>query len=144
MNSRQILQNIKNIDDYIKTLEQDLKDRHSLLCSVSALKYDVDKIDKSKGNYSEDKIIEYMTLYDNLQKEILKLVREKERLAEEINKIENVTHRQILYDRYVNCRSIKEICKLHNYSRRSVFRLLRDAIKELEKCSQNFNNYDVS
>lgn len=91
------------------------------MINVKSIPYD----DSSVGSYTEPKTNnDYIMMKD-------KYLKEMSSIRASVESIENMTLRDVLFYRYIECLEIYDIADIMDCSNTSVFAYLRDAIKEL-------------
>lgn len=91
------------------------------MLNVKSIRYD----DSPSGSYSEPKTNnDYIMMKD-------KYLKEMSSIRASVESIEDMTLRDVLFYRYIECLEIYDIANIMDCSNTSVFAYLRDAIKEL-------------
>lgn len=91
------------------------------MINVKSIRYD----DSPNGSYSEPKTQnDYIMMKD-------KYLKEMSSIRASVESIEDMTLRDVLFYRYIECLEIYDIADIMDCSNTSVFAYLRDAIKEL-------------
>ena len=91
------------------------------MINVKSIPYD----DSSVGSYAEPKTNnDYIMMKD-------KYLKEMSSIRASVESIEDMTLRDVLFYRYIECLEIYDIADIMDCSNTSVFAYLRDAIKEL-------------
>jgi DNA-directed RNA polymerase specialized sigma24 family protein len=91
------------------------------MINVKSIRYD----DSPSGSYSEPKTQnDYIMMKD-------KYLKEMSSIRASVESIEDMTLRDVLFYRYIECLEIYDIANIMDCSNTSVFAYLRDAIKEL-------------
>lgn len=91
------------------------------MINVKSIRYD----DSPSGSYSEPKTQnDYIMMKD-------KYLKEMSSIRASVESIEDMTLRDVLFYRYIECLEIYDIADIMDCSNTSVFAYLRDAIKEL-------------
>lgn len=91
------------------------------MINVKSIRYD----DSPNGSYSEPKTQnDYIMMKD-------KYLKEMSSIRASVESIEDMTLRDVLFYRYIECLEIYDIANIMDCSNTSVFAYLRDAIKEL-------------
>lgn len=85
--------------------------------NISRKKKEIEEIIKLRTEIKDECYMEKLDLLEHkLQKEILEYVEAKHRIINEIFELSNSKHMDILYERYVDMKSLKEIALDDNYS----------------------------
>lgn len=93
------------------------------LINVKAIKYE----DSKSGSYGTPKTTnDYIMMKD-------KYLNEMAVIRSNIESLEDMQYRDVLFYKYVECLDMYEVARLMNCSESSVYCRLRDAIKELSK-----------
>lgn len=91
------------------------------MINVKSIRYD----DSPSGSYSKPKTQnDYIMMKD-------KYLKEMSSIRASVESIEDMTLRDVLFYRYIECLEIYDIANIMDCSNTSVFAYLRDAIKEL-------------
>ena len=91
------------------------------MINVKSIRYD----DSPSGSYSEPKTQnDYIMMKD-------KYLKEMSSIRASVESIEDMTLRDVLFYRYIECLEIYDIANIMDCSNTSVFAYMRDAIKEL-------------
>ena len=112
--TKKYLKNYKNMMHRIEYID-------NKLINVKSIPYD----DSSVGSYAEPKTNnDYIMMKD-------KYLKEMSSIRASVESIEDMTLRDVLFYRYIECLEIYDIADIMDCSNTSVFAYLRDAIKEL-------------
>ena len=90
-----------------------------------------EKVQTSKTNTSEDKLIKYSDYSLFIDQRLQELYKLKADMMRIINKINISTYRILLIERYIKSKSWKTVAASMNYSKSQVFRCQKQAIKAL-------------
>ena len=126
------LRQIRVLNDKINNRLVEIEQTKQLMCSISAISYE----ERVQTTPNFDRIgtalckIEQME--DKLNKLIDVYVDKKMDIIEQIESLENATHREILSLRYIEGKKIKEIENIMHYSYRNVQRHHNKAIMKFE------------
>ena len=90
-----------------------------------------DKIQISKGNGSENKLINYIEYDFLINKRIDELIACKNEILNAINRLDNSQYRALLIAYYINCRTWEEVAQEMKYDMRHIHRLHGRALKEI-------------
>lgn len=89
-----------------------------------------------RGGESPDKmptsVLQIHKIEKQINIEITKLVVERQKIMNELNIIENITLRDVLYRRYIRDQTLEEISVDLNYSWRHICRFHGDALSVIE------------
>lgn len=138
MTAKDYLSQIQRIEGHIKRIEDQLRTIHA---EMSMLKSPVLDADRVHGSGNDDKLLELIIKYGDVEKrlwsEMDKLVTTRERVRGEIESMANDKYRRVLYDRYVKHMSWDEIASDMMYSRRWVEMLHGHALHEFARMKNN-------
>ena len=114
--TKQYLKNYKNMMHRIEYID-------NKLINVKSIPYD----DSSVGSYAEPKTNnDYIMMKDKYLKEMAVI-------RSNIESLEDMQHRDVLFYKYVECLDMYEVARIMNCSESSAYCYLRDAIKDLSK-----------
>lgn len=116
----------------INALRRERDTAYDMACSVTA-QYSGERVQTSKSNTAEKKIVSYVTYNERINEQIAKLMAVKTEIIEAVSKVEDSILRAILIDRY--CRFMKwdEIADEIHYSNVHTIRLHGKALAEMQK-----------
>lgn len=84
------------------------------------------------GGSSGNPMDSYAALSEQIDRRVEELARVKAEVLEAIEQIPNTTRRQLLIERYINCKTMEAIAVEMNYSWRQINRLHGRALQEIE------------
>lgn len=112
--TKDYLKSYKNMKNRVEYLE-------NVLVGVKSISYK----DSPTGSYSEPKTKnDFILMKDNY-------VNEMSEIRDNVEKLTNITHRDVLFFKYICCMDFCEVAEIMKYSESSVKRLIKDAIEEL-------------
>lgn len=135
MNAEQYLNQIKTLDVKINQKLKEIADLRAQMCSVKGVDYS--KTVKSTSHslnapFTEltDKIVD---LEAEVTKEIDDFAREKYKIINEIQCLDDRNYIDVLFKKYVEFKPLDMISVEMGYSLRSVYYFHKDALKEFQK-----------
>lgn len=84
------------------------------------------------GNSGGNPMDTYAALSEQIDRRVDELARVKAEVLEAIERVPNTTHRQLLIERYINCKTMESIAVEMNYSWRQINRLHGRALQEIK------------
>ena len=115
MTAKEWLNRAKNIDNEIKTLEEQKEILFSELTNCTS-PTDIERVSSSKLNMEEEKRIKYIALTNEIDELIIALSDAKLEIIEKIKTIPESVYRTLLYERYINLKKWYQIAAIINYS----------------------------
>ena len=142
MDTKQYLQQISRLDRMINNKLAEISQLRELAMSISAVKNEervqtTPNFDKIGTSYCKIEAME-----EKLDKLIDEFVDKKNLIISQIDKIENETYYEILFERYIEKKTFEKIADEMTYSWRQVIRLHGRALQEFEK--KYGNTYKMS
>lgn len=128
--TKEELKNIKYLNERINSKLRQLEELKAMKGAVCGIDYSKDKIQTSPSNSQEDLIIKIVDLENAIKKDIDKLTEMKNKAREEINKLQGI-YATILELKYLENMDWEEIADRLNYSKESLHRKHRRALKEI-------------
>ena len=131
MTPKEYLKQTNTMKKHINSLEVDLEEMRALSCSVSAVRYDEERINNGTRNTeapfirSLERIADMESKIENAKHALLSL---KLDISEAIDLLEDVDERALLRARYVNGKSWRMIAKQMCYSQSTVHRIHSNAL----------------
>lgn len=117
-------------------IKQEIKDKEDELrsaCLASGIRYDKVNVQTSPLD-PMDRISDLISEIQQERDEYLEL---QHRIINQIHGLEDKLYEQILVDRFIHSRSVKQICIRHNYSQPTGYRLLCRALDAFEEKYEN-------
>lgn len=131
MNAQKYLQQIKVLETKIKQKEEQIEYLKEGASGAGAIRYDKDKVQTSMTDSKlESLVIQYMTLEQEVQEQILHLEQVRHRIIGEIQELHDDRYINVLFKRYVEIKSYELIAVEMNYSFDYVKELHRDALED--------------
>ena len=131
MNAQKYLQQIKMLETKIKQKEEQIEYLKEAASGAGAIRYDKDKVQTSMTDSKlENLVIQYMTLEQEVQEQILHLEQVRHRIIGEIQELHDDRYINVLFKRYVEIKSYELIAVEMNYSFDYVKELHRDALED--------------
>lgn len=130
------LKRILHLDNLIESKYRQLDELHQKILSIRGTRYENDRVQRHrKTDPVGDGVSAYVDLYNEIQKDVDKLVDLKRKARREINSLEP-PYSTVLEMRYLECMDWKTIsCKL-NYSISHIYRLHGEALEMLKDDSK--------
>ncbi len=132
MTTKEYLQQIYYYDKLTKAKMEEIQQLQSIIIYKSPQWEDKGTSGYSAGSNDEG-ICKMLSLQEEIEKDIIKLLEIKEEVSNKINSIENNQFKLILTLRYINFKSFEEIAVYMGYSYRNCTRLHKSALKYIEK-----------
>lgn len=131
MNAQKYLQQIKVLDTKIRQKKEQIEYlKEAALCS-GAIRYDKDKVQVScSDSVLEKRIIEYMTLEQEVEEQKLHLAKIRSIIIDQIHDLTDDRYINVLFKRYVEIKTYGLIAVEMNYSFDHVKELHRDALED--------------
>jgi len=123
---------IKDTEREIETLKAIKLRMFDECCSANCNLSDI-KVQTSKGNSSEDKLIAYAEASKNLDNRIKDLIELQSEAMHFINQLDNEVQRIVLLKRYIMGYMFSDIAEELNYSLRHIYNIHKQAINQIEK-----------
>ena len=92
-----------------------------------------ERVQTSTKNSSELKFINYSQYVETIEKRVMELCEYRLNMLRLISKLDNILHRTLLIDRYINCLSWEEIALSMEMTERHIYRLHGSALIAAEK-----------
>ena len=133
MDTKQYLGQISRLDRMIKNKMTELSQYKDLIYGLSGV-VNEERVQKSPDF---DKIGGAIAKLDEMERKLDKMIDEyvekKTKIIEQIDKMDDEIHYQILFSRYIEKKTFEKIATEINYSFRNTTRLHGKALKEFEK-----------
>lgn len=133
METKQYLMQISRLDRKINNKLSEIAQYRELAQSISA----VENKERVQTSPDFDKIGGAISKLDEMERKLDEMiddyVNKKSKIIEQINKMDNELHCQILFSRYIEKKTFEKIATEINYSFRNTTRLHVKALKEFEK-----------
>lgn len=128
----------RDLENEIKELKSARREAYELAIGSGAGGFD-EKVQTSRGNLTERKILSYIEYSLEIDKRISYLSEYRQKMLMLINKVDNSKYRTLLISRYINCNTWEKIAEDMGYSDVWVRRQLHSkALQEAEKYYKNF------
>ena len=102
-------------------------------CKCGFVDYEKDKIQTTKTNSTENKIITYIAYTQDIDMRTDALYEYRRQMLSCINKLNDSTYRTILIAYYINCKGWEQIARDQSYSVRQILRLHGEALIKFEE-----------
>ena len=133
METKQYLMQISRLDRKINNKLSEIAQYKELAQSISA----VENKERVQTSPDFDKIGGAIAKLDEMERKLDKMIDEyvekKTKIIEQIDKMDDEIHYQILFSRYIEKKTFEKIATEINYSFRNTTRLHGKALKEFEK-----------
>lgn len=133
METKQYLMQISRLDRKINNKLSEIAQYRELAQSISA----VENKERVQTSPDFDKIGGAISKLDEMERKLDKMIDEyvekKTKIIEQIDKMDDEIHYQILFSRYIEKKTFEKIATEINYSFRNTTRLHGKALKEFEK-----------
>ncbi len=132
MTVKEYFQKGRKLNFEIKELILAKNNAFDMACSVTAAPSD-ERVQTSTKNSSELKFINYSQYVETIEKRVMELCEYRLNMLQLISKLDNVLHRTLLIDRYINCLSWEEIALCMEMTERHIYRLHGNALIAAER-----------
>ncbi|WP_100065002.1 DUF1492 domain-containing protein [Miniphocaeibacter massiliensis] len=142
MNAKEYLSQAFYLDERINNKIEQIDMLNSLATKATTTLSDMPRSRNESTSKMEDTIIKIITLQEEINKDIIRLVDLKREIIGVINKIKNKEHQTILEKRYLCFLNFEQIAVDMNFSIQHIFRIHNKAIgqiqipKEESKCDR--------
>ncbi|WP_337556410.1 DUF1492 domain-containing protein [Acidaminococcus intestini] len=138
MTGRALLEEVKHARQHLNVLKDELREQRSMLDGIRAIVYDGIHV---SGGVSRD-VADGIDALERKKLEIcnewVRLVNKRAQVQALIARMTKQEHKDLLIERYINCKRWEDVSRAMNYDQRWLFRLHEKAIKEFEKiCNEN-------
>ncbi len=135
MTAKEYLQQLKRLDIAINQKTRELDDLRSKSRIVKGIDYSKDRVQtSSSGDAPFVKLIERIAdLEKEIDTEINEFVDEKHKIINQIQSLKNANHSRLLYERYVEYKSLEQICDDMKFSHAYIKHMHGDALQNFEK-----------
>lgn len=131
MTAKEYLQQAYIIDKKIKLDTEKLEAARSALCGKTVC-YDRDGSKPvPQGNGTENAVLRVLELEERLNKEIDRLTEKRQEIEQAVNAVPDEVQREVLTRRYLLYQKWGEIAEEMNYSKRRIFQIQGDALKNI-------------
>lgn len=132
MTVKEYFQKGRKLNFEIKELIIAKNNAFDMACSATAAPSG-ERVQTSAKNSSELKFINYSQYVEAIEKRVMELCEYRLNMLRLISKLDNVLHRTLLIDRYINCLSWEEIALRFEMTARHMRRLHGKALIAAEK-----------
>lgn len=134
MRAKEYLRQIYLLDRRINNRIAEIEELKIHASSTSSVRYDKDRVQQSgTGDKVSNAVIRYVDKEKEIDAMIDELVDLKHKITGEIEKLSDPRHVELLFLRYVQCKTFEEIAVHMGYSWRQVLRLHGSALQEFER-----------
>ena len=139
MTAREYLSQVADLNECI---EQDLRRRHDKYSMMKGIDYSGDKVQSSPdGDQLTDRVCSIIELDQKIEKEIMQYLNAREKIIGQIRGLHDVRYNRVLYERYVECKSLKQIWIELKQGKRTVLRWLDEALEKFEELYKGEMDY---
>ncbi len=132
MNGREYLGEIKRLDLYIKQRERELSELREAASCVSAT--DFKRIRVSPGSRKKYTAIDkFIDTESEIKMLINNMVEKKHKIIGEIQSLDNPLYAQVIFERYVEFKSLESIADEMNYNYGYIRRVHGEAVRVFER-----------
>lgn len=131
MNKEQ-LRNITQLDNKIQSKIRQLECLKQTMTSLGAIDYSKDRVQTGVTSSVENTVIRVVSLEEDINKDIKRLMAEKQQARKAINKIDGVEG-VILEMRYLENMKWEEIAYRLNYTTRAVYKIHGRALEKIKR-----------
>lgn len=135
MTPKEYLKQTDGLNQHIRLLVSEVEELRMLSTSVSAVRYDTEKVNNGTKNTEAPFVrclIKIATLEEKINASVDRLVELKMKISDAIDTLESVDERILLRARYVNGKSWEEIANQMKFSVRSVHRIHASALQHFD------------
>lgn len=134
MTAKEYLRQIERLDMKIRQNEQEYNALREMAASVSAVDYAAERVQTSpSADAIPEKVASYIELGAKLEKDKRQYAQMRYRIVTEIQSLDNALFASILYKRYVEYKSIREIAEELGYEYKWMSRRHGSALIEFQK-----------
>lgn len=139
MKAKEYLKKLQRLDIVITQKIRELDDLRMKLCSVGGFDYSKERVQTSPSRDASfvNTIGRITDLEAEINREIDKYVDEKHKILNQIQRLSNHTHIQLLYKRYVEFKNFETIAVEMNFTYQYVLNMHGYALKEFETTYKN-------
>lgn len=135
LTAKQYLSQVMHAD---RDIQSRLREKENIIRTmVQATQLKPDKVQSSNAGQYDDRYMRLLELDDRVGDKIDEVVELRVKITTEIDRVEDVTFRSILRDRYLNAMDWEEIGAELHYTKRHVTRLHGQALREFERVNQD-------
>ena len=132
LTAKQYLEQLRVLDTKINQKLRELDNLIAVATNTGAIDYSKDKVQTSSQNAQEEKICKYVDLDAEINREIDIYVNERHKIINQIHELKNVDYITLLYKRYVEYKSLEQICVEMHFSYVYVRKMHGYALKNFE------------
>ena len=135
MTPKEYLKQTDGLNQHIRLLVSEVEELRMLSTSVSAVRYDTEKVNNGTKNTEAPFVrclIKIATLEEKINASVDRLVELKMKISDAIDTLESVDERILLRARYVYGKSWEEIANQMKFSVRSVHRIHASALQHFD------------
>lgn len=140
MSTKEYLKQLQKMDVMIKQRQQEKDELRAMLGSIGGFDYSKDRVQTSpSGDAQYVKMIERITDIDKeIESLIVEYIGKKHEIINQIQKLNNNRHIEILYKRYIELKRIEDIACEMNYTYSYAISLHGHALKEFEEKNDRY------
>ena len=134
MTTKQYLNQVRNLDKRVNAKLDELSSLRALTEKVTA-SYS-EKVQASTSDTFTSNVAKIVDLEKEIDAEIDRLIRLKERITKEIDSMPSNTYSALLSSRYLESKTWDEIAEMLHYDERQIFRIHENALKEFRRINK--------
>ena len=135
MTAKQYLRQIYKLNEQIKDKQERINYLKSMSTSIGAIDYSKDKIQTSPSTDASftNQIMQIIKFEEELEQDKKRMKDLFIEISRTIDKLDNVNEMLVLSKRYLLMKSWEEIAEEMNYSLSQIFRMHKEALKDISK-----------
>jgi predicted ATP-dependent protease len=131
--AKQYLNQLKKLDTIIEQKKEELSLLYNEITGGGGIDYAKDRVQTSPQNAQEERICRYVAMEDEIKSNISDYTEKRHRIIDEIHKLKDKRHMDVLYKHYVEFKGFRAIAKEMHFSYEYIRHLHKDALHEFEK-----------
>ena len=134
MTTKQYLNQVRNLDKRVNAKLDELSSLRALTEKVTA-SYS-EKVQASTSDTFTSNVAKIVDLEKEIDAEIDRLIRLKERITKEIDSMPSNTYSALLSSRYLEGKTWEDVAEMLHYDERQIFRIHENALKEFGRINK--------
>jgi hypothetical protein len=134
MTTKQYLNQVRNLDKRVNAKLDELSSLRALTEKVTA-SYS-EKVQASTSDTFTSNVAKIVDLEKEIDAEIDRLIRLKERITKEIDSMPSNTYSALLSSRYLEGKTWEDVAEMLHYDERQIFRIHENALKEFRRINK--------
>ena len=134
MTTKQYLNQVRNLDKRVNAKLDELSSLRALTEKVTA-SYS-EKVQASTSDTFTSNVAKIVDLEKEIDAEIDRLIRLRERITKEIDSMPSNTYSALLSSRYLEGKTWEDVAEMLHYDERQIFRIHENALKEFRRINK--------